>query len=166
MLFRSPGDLPAQHEGRPGTPRVIVHAFPLAFASWAAAYDEGVALRSVDVAQVPGDCWPLALKCRSRMHYHLADSAARAAEPGARALVCHVDGRVSETSTANVAIVRGDTAYNKNIAQATIDAAKASNGAWQIGDVIDITAGTKDWSPVIAKLKASKPGVKIGRAHV
>ena len=58
-----------------------------------------------------------------------------------------------------IAIVRGDTAYNKNIAQATIDAAKASNGAWQIGDVIDITAGTKDWSPVIAKLKASKPGV-------
>ena len=55
-------------------------------------------------------------------------------------------------------IVRGDTAYNKNIADATIEAAKAS-GKWEIGEVIDITAGTKDWAPVIAKLKASDAGV-------
>lgn len=58
-----------------------------------------------------------------------------------------------------VAIVRGDTAYNKNIAAATQDAIKASNGNWKVGDVIDITAGTKDWSPVIQKLKAANPGV-------
>lgn len=58
-----------------------------------------------------------------------------------------------------VVIVRGDTAYNKNIAQATVDAVKASNGNWKVGDVIDITAGTKDWSPVIQKLKAANPGV-------
>lgn len=58
-----------------------------------------------------------------------------------------------------VAIVRGDTAYNKNIAAATEEAVKASGGAWKMGDVIDITAGTKDWSPVIQKLKAANPGV-------
>lgn len=56
-------------------------------------------------------------------------------------------------------IIRGDTAYNKNIADATIEAAKNSGGKWEIGEVIDITAGTKDWAPVIAKLKASDPGV-------
>ena len=56
-------------------------------------------------------------------------------------------------------IVRGDTAYNKNIADATIEAAKNSGGKWEIGEVIDITAGTKDWAPVIAKLKASDAGV-------
>ena len=58
-----------------------------------------------------------------------------------------------------VAIVRGDTAYNKNIADATVAAVEASGGNWKVGDIIDITAGTKDWSPVIQKLKAAKPGV-------
>ena len=106
IVFATPGDLPAQHGGRGSPPRVAVHSFPLAFPLWARTYAEGVALRSVPVAQVPGESWPLALKCRSRMHYHLADRAAAAAEPGARAILCHTDGRVSETSTANVAIVR------------------------------------------------------------
>lgn len=58
-----------------------------------------------------------------------------------------------------VDIVRGDTAYNKNIAQATQDAIAASGGAWKLGKVIDITGGTKDWSPVLQKLKADAPGV-------
>ena len=106
IVFATPGDLPAQHGGRGSPPRVAIHTFPLAFPLWARAYAEGVALRSVPVAQVPGESWPMALKCRSRMHYHLADRAAAALEPGARAILCHTDGRISETSTANVAIVR------------------------------------------------------------
>jgi len=108
VVFATPGDLPAQHGGRGSPPRVAIHTFPLAFGLWARAYDEGVSLRSVPVAQVPAASWPLALKCRSRMHYHLADRAASAVESGARAILCHADGRVSETSTANVAIVRRD----------------------------------------------------------
>jgi branched-subunit amino acid aminotransferase/4-amino-4-deoxychorismate lyase len=106
VIFATPGDLPAQHEGRRSPPRVVVHTFPLAFMLWARAYSEGVSLRSVPVTQVPATSWPLALKCRSRMHYHLADQAAADSEPGARAILCHPDGRVSETSTANIAIVR------------------------------------------------------------
>jgi len=106
VVFATPGDLPAQHAARGSPPRVAIHSFPLAFSLWSRAYAEGVALRSVPVAQVPSESWPIALKCRSRMHYHLADRAAAAAEPGARAILCHADGRVSETSTANVAIVR------------------------------------------------------------
>jgi len=58
-----------------------------------------------------------------------------------------------------VDIIRGDTAYNQNIAQATVDAIEASGGKWQLGEVIDITAGTKDWSPVLQKLAANDPGV-------
>ncbi|MFM8498334.1 MAG: aminotransferase class IV [Planctomycetia bacterium] len=106
VIFATPGDLPAQHAGRRSQPRVAIHTFPLAFPLWARAYDEGVALRSVPITQVSATSWPLALKCRSRMHYHLADQAAADSEPGARAILCHADGRVSETSTANVAIVR------------------------------------------------------------
>ena len=58
-----------------------------------------------------------------------------------------------------VDIIRGDTAYNKNIAQATVDAINASGGKWKLGKVIDITAGTKDWAPVLQKLKSDNPGV-------
>lgn len=58
-----------------------------------------------------------------------------------------------------VDIVRGDTAYNQNIAQATIDAIDASGGTWELGEVIDITAGTKDWGPVLQKLAANDAGV-------
>jgi len=105
VIFVTPGDLPAQHGGRGSAPRVMIHAFPLAHGLWAHAYEQGVALRSVTVRQVPETCWPLHAKVRSRLHYFLADREAHAAEPGSRAVVAHADGRISETSTANVAIV-------------------------------------------------------------
>jgi branched-chain amino acid aminotransferase len=105
-IFVTPGDLAAQHEGRPGTPRVAIHSFPLAFRLWYRSYTEGVSLRRVQVRQVPDACWPVQLKCRSRMHYHLADREAAALEPGSRALLEELDGTVCETSTANVITVR------------------------------------------------------------
>jgi len=106
VMFVTPGDLPAQHAGYGGPPRGVIHTFPLACALWAEAYDHGVSLRSVSVAQVPEACWPLRAKVRSRLHYHLADREAHQAEPGSRAVLAHADGRISETSTANIAIVR------------------------------------------------------------
>jgi len=105
VIFVTPGGLPAQHGGRAGPPRTAVHTFPLAFPLWAAAYDTGVALRMVDVRQVPVECWPMHVKVRSRLHYHLADREAAGVEPGTRAVLAHADGRISETSTANIAIV-------------------------------------------------------------
>jgi branched-subunit amino acid aminotransferase/4-amino-4-deoxychorismate lyase len=107
VIFVTAGDLAAQHGGRAGPPRVGIHTFPLAFGLWGQAYESGVVLRSVAVTQVPEACWPLAAKVRSRLHYFLADREAAAVEPGARAVLSHADGRVSETSTANVAIVHG-----------------------------------------------------------
>ncbi|MFM8414386.1 MAG: aminotransferase class IV [Planctomycetota bacterium] len=106
VMFVTAGDLAAQHGGRSGSPRVGIHSFPLAFGMWAHGYERGIALRSVSVAQVPDACWPLAAKVRSRLHYFLADREAAAAEPGARAVLAHADGRISETSTANLAVVR------------------------------------------------------------
>ena len=55
-------------------------------------------------------------------------------------------------------IVRGDTAYNQNIAAATVEAIEASGGKWELGEIIDITAGTKDWAPILQKLKANDAG--------
>jgi branched-subunit amino acid aminotransferase/4-amino-4-deoxychorismate lyase len=109
VIFVTPGELAAQHAGRAGSPTTVVHSFPLACSLWAQAYDVGVGLRCVSIQQVPAGCWPISAKIRSRMHYFLADREAAAAEPGARPLLAHTDGRISETSTANVAVVHGRT---------------------------------------------------------
>ena len=118
VIFVTPGDLAAQHAGRAGPPTTVVHSFPLACSLWARAYETGVGLRSVSVQQVPAACWPLGAKIRSRMHYFLADREAAAAEPGARPLLAHADGRISETSTANIAVVRGTTITTPPLADA------------------------------------------------
>jgi branched-chain amino acid aminotransferase len=108
VVFITPGDYPALSKGAPSRPRLGVHSFRLAFSLWADKYEQGAALRTTNVLQVPSTCWPAALKCRSRMHYWLADRQAEAAEPHARALLTDQDGHVIETATANVLMVRGD----------------------------------------------------------
>lgn len=89
-----------------GRPTVCVHGYPLPFQQWAAKYEAGVPVVVSDVRQVPGDCWPPELKCRSRMHFYLADRAAAARQPGARALLLDEDGYVAEATTANVLVYR------------------------------------------------------------
>ena len=83
-------------------PTVCVRGYPLPFADWAAKFQAGVELAVVDIRQVPDNCWPSELKCRSRLHYYLADQQAAAKTPGARALVLDQDGNVGEATTANV----------------------------------------------------------------
>lgn len=83
-------------------PTVILHTYPLPFAQWASKYERGERLVLTSVEQVPSRCWPSELKCRSRMHYYLADRAADAIEPGAKALLLDEAGRVVETAIANV----------------------------------------------------------------
>jgi branched-subunit amino acid aminotransferase/4-amino-4-deoxychorismate lyase len=84
------------------TPTRCVHGEPLPFADWASKFDEGAHLAVVDVRQTPANCWPPSLKCRSRMHYYLADREAVQRFPGARALLLDQAGYVGEASTANV----------------------------------------------------------------
>lgn len=95
------------------TPTVCVHGFPLAFGTWAHRYEQGVHLGLVDVRQTPTNCWPAELKCRSRMHYYLADREAGQRFPGSRALLLDQRGFVGEASTANIVCWsrgRGDSA--------------------------------------------------------
>jgi branched-chain amino acid aminotransferase len=87
-----------------GVPTRCVHGFPLEFAHWAHQYDAGVSLWTSAHRQTPENCWPAELKCRSRMHYYLADQEARRREPDARALLLDQDGYIGEASTANVVI--------------------------------------------------------------
>ncbi len=85
-------------------PTLCVHGGPLPFTDWARFYREGVAVALTGIRQVPANCWPSALKCRSRMHYYLADQQATAIHPGARAILLDQKGHLAEASTANVVV--------------------------------------------------------------
>jgi len=83
-------------------PTVCVHGSPLPFQNWAKQFETGINAVVVNTRQISGNCWPAELKCRSRMHYYLADREAETQQPGARALLLDQDGFVGEGSTANV----------------------------------------------------------------
>ena len=87
-------------------PTRCVHGNSLPFHNWADQFEAGVAVYLSDHRQTPANCWPPELKCRSRMHYYLADQQARRREPGARAVLLDQDGYVGEASTANIVLYR------------------------------------------------------------
>jgi branched-chain amino acid aminotransferase len=118
-IFVTPGLYAAMSEGAEDTGATVgLHTYRLPFHLWAEKYETGIALRTTGVQQVPGACWPAALKCRSRMHYFLADQEAARAEPGARALLLDGRGMISETSTANaVAYFRNEGLVSPPIEQ-------------------------------------------------
>ncbi len=89
-------------------PTVCVHGDPLPFRLWASQYETGLPVVVSDVRQVPPNCWPAELKCRSRMHFYLADREAAAKQPGARAILLDQDGYIGEATTANVVVVLKD----------------------------------------------------------
>jgi branched-chain amino acid aminotransferase len=100
--FATPGVLGS------GRPTVCVYGSPLPFRQWATQFDVGVPVVISQHRQVPTNCWPAELKCRSRMHYYLADREAAARQPGARAIILDQDGFIAEATTANVVVYRPD----------------------------------------------------------
>ncbi|MCH5377333.1 MAG: aminotransferase class IV [Planctomycetes bacterium] len=97
----------ARRDGHQG-PMVCMHTFPLPFGLWAEKYQRGESLVVSRIRQVPPDCWPPELKCRSRMHYYLADLYARRVQPTARALLLDHEHHVLEASTANIIVFLRD----------------------------------------------------------
>lgn len=104
-MFVTPGPYAAMVD-QPGAPTVCLHTFPLQFRQWAAKFARGESLVTTDVEQVPDACWPPELKCRSRMHYYLADRHARRKSPGSRALMLDASGHALEATTANIVLYR------------------------------------------------------------
>jgi branched-chain amino acid aminotransferase len=102
-IFVTPGPYPGiAPPDAPPTPTLCVHTRPLAFSHWAEKYEHGEALVVSQHMQASRKCWPPELKCRSRMHYYLADREANEIEPGARAVLLDETGFVCEATTANV----------------------------------------------------------------
>ena len=107
-MFVTPGVYPTMVASPYPGPTVCMHTNPLPFHFWADKYRGGETLVTTHVQQVSSHCWPPELKCRSRMHYYLADRAAREINPRARAILCDADGFVTEATTANLLIYRRD----------------------------------------------------------
>ncbi len=103
-MFVTPGPYPTMAPPGAHGPTVCMHTFPLPFGLWADQFTRGQRLVTTDVLQVPEQCWPAELKCRSRMHYFLADQAARRKDPLARAVMLDGDGCVTESTTANIVV--------------------------------------------------------------
>lgn len=100
-IIVTPGPLTPQ-AGR--GPLVIMHTRSLPFGSCAPLYTHGQNLVTTSVRQVPSDCWPPELKCRSRMHYWLADHEAQRQDPTARAIMLDHTDSALEATTANILI--------------------------------------------------------------
>jgi branched-chain amino acid aminotransferase len=102
-IFVTPG--PYGTMAPPGVlcePTIGMSTYPLPFRFWADHYETGERLAVSDVRQVSAESWPRELKCRSRMHYYLAEQDVRRRHPGARALLLDERGNVNETPTANL----------------------------------------------------------------
>jgi branched-chain amino acid aminotransferase len=100
VAFATPGSAAT------GRPTVCVHGYPLPFKTWASKYETGVPVIVSQIRQLPPNCVPPELKCRSRMHFYLADREAAAKQPGARPILLDQDGFVAESTTANVVVFR------------------------------------------------------------
>ena len=110
-LFVTPGGLPRFHNGTQGPPCVGMHTFPLPFQLWDQKYLQGQSLVVTEIEEVSPQSWPTELKCRSRMHYYLADLAASRLEPGARAILLDANGHVIEASTANILLYKREKGF-------------------------------------------------------
>jgi branched-chain amino acid aminotransferase len=105
IVFATPGPLGA-YIGQPelqGPPTLGLHTFPLAFDRYRETIRDGARLRSCRSIVAPISPWiSPTIKHRSRLHWWLAEHETGDAKP----LLLDANGHVTETSFANVVIVR------------------------------------------------------------
>lgn len=108
--FITPGESPlyAGSAGLAGDtkPTFVMHTFPLPFHLWKHYYTEGAHVVTPSIRHVPPQCVDPKIKCRSRMHWWLADNQTHRVDPRAVSLCLDLDGNVTETSGANFLIAR------------------------------------------------------------
>jgi len=90
-------------------PSLGIHTFELPRELWRDKYTTGVSLTVPGVRNLPPDVIPPTIKHRSRLHWWLADRAARQIDPQSSALVLDQRGLISETAAGNVCLVRDGT---------------------------------------------------------
>lgn len=107
VQFVTAGEYLIYAAGRPprSGPTVCMHTFVLPFHRWADSLRRGTHLITPSIRQVPPRCWDPAMKCRSRMHYYLAEQEVHRTDPEASALLLDLAENVTETSTGNFLMV-------------------------------------------------------------
>ncbi|MEW4487807.1 aminotransferase class IV [Thalassoglobus sp. JC818] len=87
-------------------PTVCVYSAPLPLKKWGSWHRDGIHLVIPDRRQIPIECLDPRIKMRSRLHWMLADQAARKVDPQAVALLLNLGGKLTETSSGNLFVVR------------------------------------------------------------
>ncbi len=131
----------------PRRPTIGMSTYPLPFQLWSGKYETGEHLVTSTVRQVPPESWPSELKCRSRMHYFLAEQDVRRAMPGARALLLDRNGHVNETSTANIMGVIGSV---------------SAPSLWSLPNVMTLPGVSQAFVQEIADRKLNVRGFGVG----
>ena len=104
VLLLSPGEFTADRSVG-SRPTCMMHLSPLPFPNLACWYEFGVDLSLGSHRSVPGDCWPVQMKSRSRLPYLLSDSELQRNRAGRIALLLTTRGTIADTSVANVLVV-------------------------------------------------------------
>ena len=110
VLFISPGEF-AVYAGAAGMageqePTLCIHTFPLPFSLWSSYFSEGAHVVTPSIRQVPPVCVDPKIKCRSRMHWWLADQETHLVDPKAVSLCLDLDGNITETGGSNFLMAR------------------------------------------------------------
>ena len=113
IWFITPGEY-AIYAGSAGstgdmTPTFCIHTFSLPFGVFRHYFTDGVHVITPSTRHVPPQCVDPKIKCRSRMHWWLADQETHLVDPKAVTLCLDLDGNVTETSGSNFLIVAGGT---------------------------------------------------------
>ena len=117
-LFATPGPRTGfapqaffQSELTASEPTIVAHVYPLAFYKWADKYKSGFSLATSSYREVSAACWPKSIKCRSRMHYHLAELEASRRKPGSVPLLVDENGSVRDSSISSIVFYDSDRGF-------------------------------------------------------
>jgi branched-chain amino acid aminotransferase len=127
------------------TPTICAHTFPLPFELWAAKLAAGIHLVTPSIRHVPAQCYDPKMKCRSRMHYYLADQQARLVDTEAAALLLDLDGNVTETSAANFLIVENGGIVSPSLSNTLPGVSRAT--VIELAGKLGIPFSVRDFQP-------------------
>ena len=110
VYFITPGENPVYAGSAASSvhlePTFCIHTFPLPFSNWAHLFRQGAHVVTPSMRHIPPQCVDPKIKCRSRMHWWLADQEVHLVDPKAVTLLLDLDGNVTETGGSNFLIVK------------------------------------------------------------
>ncbi|MBI3852069.1 MAG: aminotransferase class IV [Verrucomicrobia bacterium] len=113
VFFITPGENPVYAGSAAAAvhlePTFCIHTFPLPFSNWAHLIREGAHVVTPSIRHLPPQCVDPKIKCRSRMHWWLADQETHLVDPKAVTLLLDLEGNVTETGGSNFLIAKNGT---------------------------------------------------------